>query len=586
MPKTNSLKRIFDYLKPYRVGFGIALFLTIATIVIGQANSYISGLPTTKIAQNLAAKESVDFDYIKKVCFLLAGFAVLQFITKFIAGVLVARVVQNSMRDLRTTVQEKMNRLPVAYFDKHAQGDVLSRVTNDVDALSNAIQQSFISIITAIVTLIVAFAMMVAISPILALIALIGVPLAFAFSKMMIKRSQPYFKGQQNQLGKLNGFVQENLTGFSVLKLYGREQETADEFEKINDTLRGYGRRAAFMSQVMNPIVTFISYYAIYIIITLVGAHLIFQGSLQVGELQSMVYYIYSFSQPISTLTQLSAVIQSASAASSRLFEFLDEPEEEVLMDFAHLPEKVEGAIEFRHAAFQYLPDKPLITDLNISIPAGATVAIVGPTGAGKTTMINLLERFYDLTGGQLLLDGVDVATVPRSEVRRVFGMVLQDAWLYHATIRENIRFGRLDATDDDVVQAAKIANVDHFIRTLPHGYDTVIDAEGDNISQGQKQLVTIARAIIANPKILILDEATSSIDTRMERLIQAAMNNVMEGRTSFVIAHRLSTIRDADLILVMNHGNIVEHGNHEQLLATGGVYANLYNSQFGDFDE
>jgi ATP-binding cassette subfamily B multidrug efflux pump len=552
-------------------------------MAIATLTSYVMSQPTTKIAANVKAHQPIDFDYIKKCLITLAVMTVAYFIIKFVGGFLMAGVVQSSMHDLRGEIQEKINRLPVSFFDQHSQGDILSRITNDVDAVSNALQQSFIAILTAILSMTMGIAMMFYINVPMTLLAIIGIPLSFIASKILVGKSQAYFKGQQDALGELNGVVQEDMTGFSVIKLYGREEQSIKHFNEVNEKLRANSLKANFLSSAISPIVTFLSYYLIYIVMTILGIHYIFAGVLLVGQLQAFIYYIYQVSQPMGQITQLSAVLQSAASSANRLFSILDEKEEEVLEQPVNLPEEIHGEVTFSNVDFHYLSDKPLIENMNLHVPPGSTIAIVGPTGAGKTTMINLLMRFYDVNSGKIVIDGVDVNQAKRQEIRNVFGMVLQDAWLYNGTIRENIRFGRLDATDDDVYEAAKLANVDHFIQTLPHGYDTMISADADNLSLGQKQLLTIARAVLKNPKILILDEATSSVDTRMERLIQKAMDMVMNGRTSFVIAHRLSTIRNADIILVMNEGSIVEQGNHDSLMSEDGFYAKLYRSQFAE---
>lgn len=582
MKSINSLKRIFRYIKPYKIAFGLVLFFTVATVAFNVAMPYVTGLPTTEIARNVAAGERINFSYIKTTLVWIFIVGLGYATSQLTSGILITNVVQSAMRDLRQDIDKKINRLPVSYFDTHQQGDVLSRVTNDVDVLSGAMQQALIGIVNAILSIIMAVFMMFYINTRMALLAIIMIPAAILISRYVVAKSQKYFTRMQESLGSLNGFAQENMTGFSVLKVYGREKQTLENFKVVNHELQHYGTRAQFISGLMMPLVQMTAYLA-YIVIAILGSFYVMGGVIVVGQLQAFIQYIWQVSQPLGNITQLSALLQSASAASVRVFEILDETEEKTDDYNIPVPEKVEGNVEFDNVSFSYSPDKPLIQDLNFSVKAGQTVAVVGPTGAGKTTLINLLMRFYDVNQGAIKIDGIDTKKMTRSDVRSLFGMVLQDAWLYEGSIADNIRFGKLGATDYEVVDAAKTANVDHFIRTMPEGYEMEINSEGDNVSLGQKQLMTIARAIISDPKILILDEATSSVDTRLEALIQKAMYKVMEGRTSFVIAHRLSTIRDADLILVMDQGSIIEQGNHETLLAKGGFYANLYNSQFSE---
>ncbi|WP_321385781.1 ABC transporter ATP-binding protein [uncultured Enterococcus sp.] len=583
----SSIKRLGQYIKPYKKTFILVIIFTVLTVALNAAMPYVSGLPTTEIAKNLSRGESINFSYILQclIWILLVGLGYCA--AQFLSGYMMTTVVQDSMKDLRRDIDEKINRLPVSYFDRNQQGNILSRVTNDVDAVSNALQQSFINIVSAVLGILMAAGMMFYINIRLALISMIMIPVSIFISQTIVKISQKYFQGMQNALGDLNGYVQENMTGFSILKLYGREKQTLDGFKQVNQNLQDYGFRASFISGLMMPLVQ-LTAYATYIVIAVLGSRDVIYEVIAVGQLQAMIQYIWQISQPMGNITQLSAALQSASAATKRVFEILDEPEEEINEKDILLPEPIEGNVQFDHVSFSYDPKKPLIRDLNFEVKAGQTVAIVGPTGAGKTTLINLLMRFYDVSDGAIKVDGVDTKQMNRSDVRSIFGMVLQDAWLYQGTIADNIRFGKLDATDYEVVDAAETANVDHFIRTMPDGYEMEINAEGDNVSLGQKQLLTIARAVISDPKILILDEATSSVDTRLEALIQKAMDKVMQGRTSFVIAHRLSTIREADLILVMNQGEIIEKGTHNELLEQGGFYEKLYNSQFaedGDYD-
>lgn len=583
----SSIKRLGRYVNPYKGTFILVIIFTILTVAFNAAMPYVSGLPITEISKNVAAGEGLNYPYIIQCLIWILIVGIGYCAAQFLSGYLMASVVQHSMRDLRTDIDEKINRLPVSYFDKNQQGNILSRVTNDVDAVSNAMQQSFINIVSAVLGIVMAIAMMFYINWLMAVISLVMIPLSLFISKTIVGFSQKYFQGMQNALGDLNGYVQENMTGFSVLKLYGREKETLNGFKKVNHNLNNFGFKASFISGLMLPLVQMTA-YGTYIGMAVLGSYYVITGVIVVGQLQAFIQYIWQVSQPMGNITQLSAALQSASAATTRVFEILDEPEEELNEQDVPLPAELHGSVQFENVSFSYDPEKPLIRNLNFEVKAGQTVAIVGPTGAGKTTLINLLMRFYDVNEGAIKVDGIDTKTINRSDVRSVFGMVLQDAWLYEGTIADNIRFGKLDATDYEIVDAAKTANVDHFIRTMPDGYDMEINSEGDNVSLGQKQLLTIARAVISDPKILILDEATSSVDTRLEALIQKAMDRVMEGRTSFVIAHRLSTIREADLILVMNQGEIIEKGTHNELLQQGGFYEKLYNSQFaedGDYD-
>lgn len=579
------MKRLGKYIKPYRLTFYSVIFLTILTTVFNVTIPYVTGLPTTRISKDIAQGKPLEFTYIFWCLFWLLIIGIGYCVSQFLSNYLMTNVVQNAMRDLRKDIEEKINRLPVSYFDKNQQGNILSRVTNDVDAVSNALQQSFINIISAILGIIMAVAMMFYINTLMALFSILMIPLSIVISQTLIRFSQKYFYGMQNTLGELNGFVQENMTGFSVLKLYGREKETLNKFKKVNHKLNQLGFKATFISGIMMPLVQ-LTAYSTYIGMAVLGSYFAITGIIVVGQLQAFIQYIWQVNQPMGNITQLATALQSASAATTRVFEILDQQEEPLNEQDIPLPEPIHGNVEFDHVSFSYDPKKPLIKNLSFKVKAGQTVAIVGPTGAGKTTLINLLMRFYDVNDGAIKIDGIDTKKMNRSDVRSVFGMVLQDAWLYKGTIVDNIRFGKLDATDYEVVDAAKTANVNHFIRTMPNGYEMEINAEGDNISLGQKQLLTIARAVISDPKILILDEATSSVDTRLEALIQKVMDQVMRGRTSFVIAHRLSTIREADLILVMNQGEIIEKGTHLELLEQGGFYEKLYNSQFAEESE
>lgn len=582
MRKFSSLKRLMNYIDPYKKTFYLVLFFAIVTLILGTLVPYLTGIPTTEVAKNVQQGEAINFAYVFKWLVVVVIVGIIYCGTQLATGWLMANVVQNAMRDLREAIETKINRLPVSYFDKNQQGNILSRVTNDVDAVSNALQQAIIKSVNAVLGIFFAILMMFYINPLMAVISMIMIPTSLLISRKIVQVSQKDFQQMQNSLGELNGYVQENMTGFGVLKLYGREKETLAGFKKVNHELRHSGFRAAFVSSTMQPLVQ-LTAYATYIAMAVLGSWNVIHGVILVGQLQAFIQYIWQISQPMGDITQLSSMIQSASASAKRVFEILDEAEEVEVKSAAVMKTPVAGNVAFENVSFSYDPKKPLIKNLSFSVKAGETVAVVGPTGAGKTTLINLLMRFYDVDEGKILIDGVDTQAMKRSDVRALFGMVLQDAWLYEGTIADNIRFGRLEATDYEVVDAAKTANVDHFIRTMPGGYEMEINAEGDNVSLGQKQLLTIARAVISDPKILILDEATSSVDTRLESLIQKAMDKVMEGRTSFVIAHRLSTIREADLILVMKEGQIIEHGTHEELLQQQGFYEKLYNSQFAE---
>lgn len=575
-----SMKRLFSYIKPHRLFFLFSIGLTLIYVAAAASLPYIAGLVTTKITQNVAYREHIDFHYIAQILTLLLVVSIVNVVTQYLANYFMTKVVQRSMFDLRQDIAHKLNRLPVSYFDHHQQGDLLSRVTNDVDALSNAFQQSFISIVSSTLTIIVSIIMMFSINWKLALIAILIIPMSTLASKKMVMISQPYFQGQQNALGAMNAFVQEKMTGFNVIKLYGREEQSKQDFKEVNDQLMHQGFRANAISGLMMPIMNLIAYSA-YIVVVIYGGFICLAGKMAVGQLQAFIQYVWQVSQPVAQLTQLSSVIQSASASTKRIFTLLDEPEEEQTKATQTLPNPVKGNVSFEHVAFSYVPEVPLIEDLSFEAKAGETVAIVGPTGAGKTTLVNLLMRFYDIQKGRITLDGIDTSHVSRSDLRQQFGMVLQDSWLYNGTIMDNIRFGKLSATDEEVIEAAKAANIHEYIMSLPYDYETKITTDSQHLSQGQMQLLTIARAVLANPRILILDEATSSVDTRLEVQIQEAMDRLMSNRTSFVIAHRLSTIRDANLILVMKHGSIIEKGTHQSLLEQNGFYAQLYRSQF-----
>lgn len=583
-----TINQITPFVKPYRVGFFGAILLIIAAAVFNAVSPKIEGLITTQLKNDYiniikgVVGASVNFNYIIRILIILAIIYLMSAGTSYLASYLLTNAIQNSMRDLRDAVQNKIRKLPVNYFDTNSYGDVLSRITNDVDTISNAFQQSFSQVINGILVLSLAMTMMFTINVKMALIAIFIIPLTYLVSKFIVLKSQKLFYGQQKALGKLNGKVQEAYTGFNEIKLYGKQQDAIEEFEAINAELCNTGFKAQFISSIMSPLISLITYLGIAIII-MVGAIQVIGGIITVGNLQAFIRYIWQINQPLSQVTQLSSSIQSAFAAIERVLEILNEEEQIADKEESIKLENPKGNVTFEHVNFGYAKDKTLIQDLSVDIKSGQMVAIVGPTGAGKTTLINLLMRFYEIQGGAIKIDGVDIRDMKREDLRSIFGMVLQDTWLFNGTINDNIEYGRFGASKEDIIQAAKIANVHHFIKTLPDGYNMFLNEEASNISQGEKQLLTIARAIIKDPAILILDEATSSVDTRLELMLQNAMKNVMKGRTSFVIAHRLSTIRSADLILVINDGNIIEQGNHEQLIKQHGFYEQLYNSQFAN---
>lgn len=525
-----------------------------------------------------------DFVYIGHIALILIGMYIISAIFSLVMGLVMSGVSQKTVRDLRRQVDEKLSRLPLKYFDLHAHGDILSRVTNDVDTIATTLQQSLTQIITAVITIVGYIIMMLTISPVLTLIVIATLPLYVIATALIAKKSQKYFAVQQKEIGLLSGHVEEMYTGHKIVKAFGHEKDSIEEFEAINNRLMDTGWKAQFVSGIMFPLMNFISNLG-YVGISIVGGMWITKSILGIGDILAFIQYSRSFTMPIVQTANIANVIQSTVACAERVFQILDEEEEIPDSSDAVVLENPRGEVSFEQVAFRYKEDEPLIEDMNLQVKQGDTIAIVGPTGAGKTTLVNLLMRFYEINSGKISIDGVDITNIKRSELRKMFGMVLQDTWLYNGTIKENIAYGKEGATMDEVVMAAKAAHADHFIRTLPQGYDTVLNEEGTNISQGQKQLLTIARAILADPAILILDEATSSVDTRTEVLIQKAMANLMQGRTSFVIAHRLSTIRDAELILVMNKGTIIEMGNHKELLNQGGFYADLYNSQFAGED-
>ncbi|WP_295505000.1 ABC transporter ATP-binding protein [uncultured Streptococcus sp.] len=585
MKNTSSFARLWSYLKVYKFAVAFAIFLKILSVVMSVVEPFVLGLAITELTNNLldmakgVAGAQINVSYVGWVMVLYFVRAIFYEIGSYYSNYFMTNAVQATIRDLRDELSHKINRIPVSYFDKHQFGDLLGRFTSDVEAVSNALQQSFLQVINAVFTLILVIVMVLVLNLQLGIIVVVSIPITYLSARFIVKKSQPYFKQQADALGAMNGFVQENLTGFNILKLYVREESSQEDFRQITQNLQKVGFKASFISGLMMPVLNVISDLT-YLLLALLGGLQVIAGRLTVGNMQAFVQYVWQINQPIQNLTQLAGQLQSAKSSLDRIFQVLDEADE-VNDETEKLDQDLTGQVSFKDVDFQYVADKPLIRNFNLEVKPGEMVAIVGPTGAGKTTLINLLMRFYDVTKGAITVDGHDIRHLSRQDYRKQFGMVLQDAWLYEGTIKENLRFGNLQATDEEIVEAAKAANVDHFIRTLPGGYNMEMNQESSNISLGQKQLLTIARALLANPKILILDEATSSVDTRLELLIQKAMKTLMQGRTSFVIAHRLSTIQEADKILVLKDGQIIEQGNHESLLADKGFYYDLYQSQF-----
>ncbi len=530
----------------------------------------------------LTPRAGIDFSALRNVLLLVTALYIVSSLFAWMQSYTMAGVTQRTVYRMRRDVDAKLSRLPLSYFDSHPRGDTLSRVTNDIDNIANSLQQSLTQLITAVCTIIGVLAIMFWISPLLAVISLLTVPLSIMITVFIAKRSQVQFAAQWSQTGRLNGHVEEMHTGHSIVKAFGRQDEAIETFERENEQLFQASYRAQFLSGTMQPIMAFIANLN-YVAIAVIGGIQVANGRMSLGDVQAFVQYSRQFTMPITQAASIANVIQSAVASAERVFELLDESEEEPDVELVGIRREVAGRVELEGVSFRYLPDVPLIEDLNLVVEPGQTIAIVGPTGAGKTTLVNLLMRFYEIDAGRITVDGIDSKMMSRDELRSTFGMVLQDTWLFHGTLRENIAYGRDDATEEEIIEAAQAAHVDHFVRTLPDGYDTVLDDDATNVSQGEKQLLTIARAFLADRRILILDEATSSVDTRTEVLIQKAMSKLMLGRTSFVIAHRLSTIRDADMILVMDHGQIVEQGTHEALLARHGFYFDLYDSQFAE---
>ncbi|MDY4784472.1 ABC transporter ATP-binding protein [Pygmaiobacter massiliensis] len=579
-----TARKLIQYLGSYNKQIVVVFFAAALSCIFMIAGPKVLAYATNELFSGVmkmfTGTGGIDFAYVARILLFLLGLYLLSFGLSYLQGFVMTGVTQKVTYRLRQDISKKISRLPLAYFDGTSTGDVLSRVTNDVDTVSQSLNQSLTQIITSVTTVLGVLVMMLTISPTMTLVALLVLPISFLLIGTIVKKSQPLFKRQQNYLGKVNGHVEEMYGGHLVVQAFDRADESIATFEELNDELYNSAWKSQFFSGLMMPLMNFVGNLG-YAAICVLGGYLTIQGRISVGDIQAFIQYVRSFTQPISQIANISNVLQQTAAAAERVFEFLEEEEEVADPDQPLDPSVVEGEVAFAHVKFGYDPSKIIIHDFSAIIQPGQRVAIVGPTGAGKTTMVKLLMRFYDVTEGAILLDRYDLRQFSRDGLRSLFGMVLQDTWLYHDTIMENIRYGRLSATDDEVIAAAKAAGVHRFIRTLPDGYNTVLSEDADNISQGQKQLLTIARAILSDPKILILDEATSSVDTRTEQKIQRAMNTLMEGRTSFVIAHRLSTIRDSDLILVMRDGDIVEVGNHEDLMQRKGFYADLYQSQF-----
>jgi len=581
-----TMKKLMAYLKPYSISLIVVLIFAVGSASFAIMGPKLLGKATTKLFEGIVKKvmgingAAIDFTYIKNILLTLIGLYIASAAFSFVQGFIVSGVAQKVSYKLRKEFSEKINRLPLKYFDKNTHGEVLSRVTNDVDTVSQTLNQSLPQLITAFTTIVGVLIMMLSINWIMTLASLVILPLSMVMISFVIKKSQKYFKTQQKYLGHVNGHVEEIFGGHIIVKAFNGEEKAINKFDELNDTLYKSAWKSQFLSGMMMPIMNFIGNLG-YVMVSILGGWLAIKKTIEVGDILSFVQYIRQFTSPLGQVAQTANILQSTAAAAERVFEFLDEEEEIPNTLNPVVLDTVDGEVTFKNVKFGYNPDKTIIKNFSAHIKPGQRVAIVGPTGAGKTTIVKLLMRFYDLNRGTILIDGHDITQFRRSDLRSMLGMVLQDTWLFNGTIMENIRYGKLNATDEEVIEASKLAHVHHFVKTLPNGYDMVLNEETGNISQGQKQLLTIARAILADPKILILDEATSSVDTRTEILIQKAMENLMKDRTSFIIAHRLSTIRDADLILVMKDGDIVEQGKHEELIEANGFYASLYNSQF-----
>ncbi|WKV10295.1 ABC transporter ATP-binding protein [Thermoanaerobacterium sp. CMT5567-10] len=581
-----TMKKLMSYLGDYKFSILFVIIFAAGSAALSIVGPKILSKAITKLYEGVMAKiagtGNIDFDYIGKIILILIGLYLLSSGLGYIQGWIMTNVAMKVTYKFRKDIMEKINRMPLKYFDGTNHGEILSRITNDVDTISQTLNQSMTQIITSVTTVIGALVMMLTISVSMTAVTFLMIPISMGIIAVIIKFSQKYFKEQQDYLGHVNGHVEEMYGGHIVMKAFNYEKRSIEKFDEYNDELYKVAWKSQFLTGLMMPIMNSVSNLG-YVGVVVLGSYLAIKGTIEVGDIQAFIQYVRSFTQPLAQIANISNILQQTAACAERVFEFLDEEEEVPETEHPIKLENVEGHVQFDHVHFGYNPDKIIINDFSADIKPGQKVAIVGPTGAGKTTIVKLLMRFYDVNEGRILIDGHDIREFTRSDLRSLFGMVLQDTWLYNGTIMDNIRYGKLNATDEEVIKAAKAAHVDHFVHMLPDGYNMVLNEEASNVSQGQKQLITIARAILADPKILILDEATSSVDTRTEILIQKAMDNLMKNRTSFIIAHRLSTIRDADLILVMDHGDIVEQGTHEELLAKGGFYAKLYLSQFED---
>lgn len=585
-----TMRRLIVYLKPHRVQLSIVVAFAVLSTVFTIAGPKILGKATTKLFDGLMGKygaillhqplPSIDFVYIGRIIVLLIGLYAISSVFSYIQQYQMAGLSQRTVYDMRRDLNDKLERLPLKFFDGRTHGEIMSRFTNDIDNISTTLQQSLTQLITSVCTIVGVLVMMLTISPWLTLITIVTLPVSFITTANIAKMSQKYFGAQQKTLGELNGHVEEMYTGHKIVKAFGHENKSLQHFKEINGKLYTAAWKAQFVSGIIFPMMNFINNIG-YVLVCVVGGIMAAKKALKIGDIQAFIQYSRQFTQPIAQTANIANVLQSTVASAERVFEILDELEQVPESTFPKKIKAPRGEVSFEHVKFGYKEDSILMEDLNIDVKQGQTIAIVGPTGAGKTTMVNLLMRFYELNGGRITVDGIDIRDMQRGHLRTMFGMVLQDTWLFNGTIKENIAYGREGASDEDIYNAARAAHAEHFIKALPDGYNTVLNEEASNISQGEKQLLTIARAILSNPAILILDEATSSVDTRTEVFIQKAMKTLMEGRTSFVIAHRLSTIRDAELILVMNHGTIIEMGSHKELLDKGGFYADLYNSQF-----